>query len=235
MGLLQKLGLVEEVEEINDEVVEETTDEQVPVEAPSNHPAQSENRAMRFAPTAATTPQGTIVGEISSEVYDKLSEAIERENLEGNDFLEFMQALQNLSSLNVDENNKFNMVFTTLSTSAGGMTKEFLISSISHYVAVLEKEHEIFSGEMQKATTQMVDETLNEVDRLNELAAHKAEQIQALQAEIGGINENVSDLKQNAEESKFKIAKKEADFNVTFAQLKEQLSTYETKINNYIK
>jgi len=232
MGLLQKLGLVEEAEKNNDEVVEEAIDEQVPVEVPS----KSEGRAMRFAQTAEfTTPQGTIIGEISTEVYDKLSEAIERENLEGNDFLEFMQALQNLSSLNVDENNKFNMVFTTLSTSAGGMTKEYLVNSIAHYIKVLENEKNIFTGEMQKATTQMVDEALTEAERLNELAAHKAELIQSLQAEIEGINENVRDLNQNAEESKFKIAKKEADFNATLAQLKEQLATYETKINNYIK
>lgn len=235
MGLLSKLGLVEEQieEEIRDvESVKEETIDQVPVEVPQGTPAPK----MRFAQSEQPVQsQGSIVGEISNEVYDKLSEAIERENLDGNDFLEFMQALQNLSSLTVGESDKFNMVFTTLSTSAGGMTKEFLIESIAHYKKVLKKEQATFSGEMENATLELVDSSLSEAERLINVANVKAEEIKQLQEDILTINEQAASLSNSADESKFKIAKKGADFNVTLAQLEGQLDNYETKINNYIK
>jgi len=237
MGLLHRLGIIEETAQEEAPQTEEKQEEKN-VEATSAPVSTPHSEAsMKFAMPQAnksSTP-GQIVGKIDDEVYEKLSEAIERNNLDGNDFLEFMQSLTGMQHLVVDEGTKFNMVFTTLASTQGGFTKEICLNSIQHYLDVINNEKNIFLGEMQGATQTMVTESIGEKERLEELANQKAEQILQLQNEIQEISNNASELGTSAEEATVKIAQKEADFEVTVAQLVGQLGSYEEKIKKYIK
>ena len=236
MSFLEKLGLVNPSEEVE---VKENVEEKKLVGNVGTVPApaaKGKSAGMRFAAQKqATTTSGQIVGKIDNEVYEKLSEAIERHNLDGNDFLEFMQSLNGMSSLSVDEKTKFNMVFTTLSTSSGGMDKATLVNSIKHYLSVIEKEKSLFQREMEGATETTVTTNIQESERLIQLANKKTEQIAILQQEIESLSSESVELNNVAEEFKVKIAQKEADFEITVSQLTQQLNTYDSKINEYLQ
>ena len=233
MGLFQelgqKLGLVEEqpMEKAQEVQEEKNVAEKAPVQ-------QSSTRFAMQAPVQAAAP-GQIIGKVNEEVYKMLSDAVDASNLDGNDFLEFMQSLNSMKHLTVDENTKFNMVFSTLASTQGGFTKEICLNSIKHYLGVIDGEKAIFLGEMQNATNSLVNEKIAEKERLEQMAQSKAEQIQLLQEEIEQISSNVGELNTEAEDAKVKIAQKEADFEVTLEQLVGQLTSYEKKVNEILE
>ena len=219
MNLFKKLGLV----------YDETENQET---QPSEKPV--EQKKTLFAEIPVANAPGQIIGEVDEKVYQALSEAIERNNLPGNDFLEFMMALQNLASMAVDEKVKFNMVFTTLNTTGDKLTKDKLLSSIDHYLNVIEKEREIFTQEMDKATNDMVTSRENRVSEISKAIQNKLEIIEQTQNEIVELSATSQTLQKEAEENKYKIAKKEADFVVTSGKVLGQIQGYKQKIETYI-
>jgi hypothetical protein len=230
MNLFKKLGLIYDDESSeNQEIVETKSEKQTAVpETPA-----IEKKPL-FAESVTPVIPGQVIGEVDEKVYQLLSEAIERNNLPGNDFLEFMMALQNLASMAVDENVKFNMVFTTLNTTSDKLTKEKLLSSIEHYLGVIEKEKTLFGKEMNKATTDMVTSRENRVVDINNQIQNKLELITKTQQEIAELSTTAQTLTKESEENKYKIAKKEADFTVTAGKVLAQITGYKTKIETYI-
>lgn len=235
MNFFSKLGLITELpEEVKqDKVSEVKSEKNVQVEQVLS--TKEKKATISFAPPAASLNSGQVIGKFDNEISEKLSVAIEDNNLKGNDFLEFMQSLNKMAGLSVDEKTKFNMVFATLTTSDGGLTKEYLMSSIEHYIGVIGNEKEIFRNEMSKASVEMVTNREASVEQLSISAQEKAEQIQKLQQEIQEISENVTVSKSEIEQSKLVIAQKQADFDVTVNLLETQILDYKTKIEQHIQ
>jgi hypothetical protein len=236
MGFFEKMGFVRSAEEVSENA---ESAEQPKKEKQVIAPATSTAPAMKFAmvPESAKTKAGQIVGEFDEKIYENLSEAIDKNNLPGNDFWEFSQSLNSdsIKVMTVDEKTKFNMVFATLKSAAGGMTKETLVKSVQHYIDVVNKEKEIFLSEMADATEAKVNTNVRESDNLSALVQKKTEQIQKLQEEIVEITGQITTLNGAAEESKYIIAKKQADFEVTVGQMIGQLEGYGQKINQHIQ
>jgi len=242
MSFFSKLGLVTEgvVEEVatdkdaseNKEVKTKTVNGKKDIEAQVQG---SKKPSISFiSPTVSVTP-GQIIGKIDNEINEKLSAAIEENNLPGNDFFEFLQSLTTMASLAVDEKTKFNMVFATLSKSSGGMTKEKLIESISHYTNIIDKEKEIFQNDMEKATEDLINSKIKYNEKILASAQKKTEEIQKLNQEIQAINEEVSAISDEVAQSKTTIAQKQADFEVTVQQLENVIGDYKTKISQHIQ
>lgn len=234
MSLLGKLGLVNETAKEEVEPVQEPVEQKKQSAVRNVVPATVRKSTLSFAPPTANL-SGKIVGQIDNDIFDKLSVAIEENNLDGNDFLEFMQSVNKMSAVVMDESTKFNAIFATLTTSSGGMTKEHLVESISHYISVLENEKKIFTNEMSSAYSEMVTKKEEYSEQLTKTAQDKAEQINKLTQEIQEINETISTSNAEAEQAKVSIAQKQANFDVTVQQLEGQISDYKTKIEKYIK
>lgn len=238
MSIFGKLGLVNESQtdvnsdenENSKEIIPEKKQEIKKVIIPDVKKAK-----ISFAPITSPASTGQIVGKIDNEISEKLYVAIEENNLDGNDFFEFMQSLNKMSNLAIDEKTKFNMVFSTLTTSSGGMTKEHLVDSIGHYINVIENEKNIFQKEMDGASTEMVENKEAHAEELSKSANEKAEQIKQLTQEIQEINEEISATNLEVSQSKISIAQKQADFDITVQQLQSQILDYKTKIEQHIQ
>ena len=235
MNLLSKLGLWNEPveEETTNQNLQEDKQETKQKSFVSENNSETKKATISFAPTVVANLD-QIVGKVDKEIFEKLSLAIEENNLDGNDFLEFMQSLNNLQNLTIDEKTKFNMVFTTLSTSSGGMNKEVLIKSIFHYLKVLENEKNVFGDEMTKATEEMVVEKENYIESLTQTVNQKNELIQKLTQEIQETNSEIVSVKTEVNQSKNTISQKQADFATTSQQLENQINGLKTKIEQYI-
>jgi hypothetical protein len=232
MNILNKLGLVKEVE-VEEKTTKQNSSENK-TETKQGSATESKKPSIFFTSAVNSTP-GQVIGKIDNDIYEKLSVAIEENNLDGNDFFEFMQSLNKMSSLSVDEKTKFNMVFATLANSSGGMTKEHLTESIDHYIDVIDNEKAVFQKEMGKATVEMVDKKESYIEQLSKTAQEKAAQIQKLTQEIQEISNTVATTKAEVEQSKFAIAQKQADFDITIQQLENQILGYKEKINQHIQ
>ncbi|MFA5067523.1 MAG: hypothetical protein WC466_05730 [Candidatus Izemoplasmatales bacterium] len=232
MNLLQKLGLVKIDGE--SEELPENKKENVQTEKNENEsfPLKSSNA---FSSIMSDTKSAEkVVGKIDENILEKLSSAIEKNNLKGNDFLEFMQSLNGLSGLSVQEDAKFKMVFTTLTASSEGLSKKVLIDSIAHYLDVLDKEKATFSNEMGDAVEKMITSKDAEIKSMEESISKKLQEIESLNKEISEMSGLIGQTKKEIENSQFVIEQKKADFDLTFLHLENKIKEYKTKIEQYI-
>lgn len=229
MNILKKMGLIN------------SSEDETPIESESNTNVEGKQEVVAKKPSISFAPQTEIptnplqiVGKFDDSIMEKLSLAIEENNLKGNDFLEFMQSLNSLTNLAVDEKNKYNMVFTTLSSSSEGITKEYLVKSITHYLSVLDEEKRVFQIEMAKATESAVDSKEAYINNLSAEAVKKSEQIKALQEEIQNISTEIDSSTIEMANAKTVIAQNKANFEVTVERLENQIKEYQSKIEQYI-
>jgi hypothetical protein len=226
MNLLAKLGLIYD-DQVNENEVNKQKAEEKPVEKKTVLPDKNTFKS----PDIITSSTGVF----DQGIFDKLSKAIEDNNLKGNDFLEFLKALNGLSSMQIDDNTKFNMVYATLSNSSEGMTKEQLVTSIAHYLNVLENEKTLFEKEIQKVLEDKVNKNIQTFNDNESLIKTKLADIERLKGEIENLKQSNLQLNLNVNEIKSKVENKKANFYITYNSLISKIKSYEEKIQSFIK
>ncbi len=174
----------------------------------------------------------TIFGDVQSlddKYLKSLLNALERENIKGFDYLEFKQAVQNLLAMNMDTATALRSAFATAQTM--GLTKEKLLQSAEHYIAVLMSEEK----KLQEAASRKLKERVTNIsqDRTqleNSIRAAK-DRITALQAELKQLEKSLkqqeaelANLSQKEDAEKQKIAERKAAFLKASSHLKDVIA-----------
>lgn len=183
------------------------------------------------APVATPTPTVISAG-VNDEMAQMLMSAIEEANLEGFDYIEFRDTVNDLGNNGMTEANKFLSVFATASRM--GLTRETLLSSIDHYLGVI--------GEKREAFMAMVESQLeSEVQGRYDKAASLDEDIAKAQEEINRLNEVITNsqrekiqLQNEANTEKMNIENTRASFESTFGMVQGKLLTDKGNIETYI-
>ena len=111
-----------------------------------------------------------------------LTNALEKNNLPGFDYLEFKQSLTALAAMNMDQETAIKSAFATASTM--GLTKDKLVETSQHYVQVLDNEKKSFTDAMQKRLQQRVTGKQDEVNKLKGQIEQHREKIRQLEEQI---------------------------------------------------
>ncbi|MCS6823488.1 MAG: hypothetical protein NZ529_04270 [Cytophagaceae bacterium] len=220
-------------------IVEEETDKNTEKEAKKDVEKNTtvENNknvvVQKVDATASTHSYSTSTHNIDQRIWDSLLKALEKNNLEGFDYLEFKNSLVALQAMPMDEATRFKSAFATASTM--GVTLEKLTQSVEHYKNVLKKEKADFDEALkmkidenvvtkEKLISQLQEE-INKKNQLiktltDEIEAHKNEMIQA-QAHINEVTQKIELTKNN--------------FEYTFNALMSQINDDLNKMNTYLK
>ncbi len=169
-------------------------------------------------------------GEINKQIFNSLTKAISDANLPGEDYLEFISALQAMKGIDLQESVKMQTVLATLSTK--GLTVQKIVESADYYLKVLENEKDKFKQAMAQQTTGKIDSKHKQIKSLEEENHKMAEQIKALTDKINDNSEQVEKIKQDIADSDAKIKKTENDFNVTYDYVANQIVDKVEKIKN---
>jgi len=132
-----------------------------------------------------------------------LVKALEKNNLEGFDYIEFKQSIANLASMNMDEATAIKSAFATANTM--GVTKAKLLETAAHYQSVLLKEKSQFDTALGKQVAQRIDGKIKEVDTLKKQIEANQKKIKELQAQIEKDQGIISSADQHIEAEKQKI------------------------------
>jgi len=90
-------------------------------------------------PLPNTSVSASSQGVLDTNIVEKLLQAIEKNNLEGFDYLEYKKSLKALEKMPMDEATKYRSAFATASTM--GVTLDKLIQTTNFYIGVLDKEN----------------------------------------------------------------------------------------------
>ena len=181
-------------------------------------------------PITATIPP--IAGVVDPKFADFLSKVIADNNLPGLDYFEFKEALHNMQSMSMSQQQKYEAVFATLSSA--GLTKEKLLETAGHYVTVLETEGEKFAkaseGETAKEVTAREQKVVNlttENESLNKQIQELSDKIQENQGLISTFQGEIS-------EEKTKIQQTVNNFNKTQESLIGKINSDIQNITTFI-
>lgn len=187
--------------------------------------------------SAPTTPAGqgnpqnfsstqTVQGIVDNKFIEVLTSVIEENNQPGQDYFEFKQAVENMNSLSMPEQQKFQTVFSVLGLQ--GCTKEGLLVSLDKYIQLIQKEKEHFDAEMDTQFQSKVQVKRDEVEAAkNELSE--------LSTRIQELNSRILTLQQEAGSEEMGLRATEANFQASADVVVNEMLGDKQKINTFIQ
>jgi chromosome segregation ATPase len=170
-------------------------------------------------------------GKASGKFIDILSKAMEREDLEGFDYLEFRKSLQSLQEILPDETTRFRSALASAKTL--GALPEKLIRSAGHYISVLKAEEDKFEAALKMQRQKRVHSRTEELEQVNAQIAQKEAEIKKLQEEIKKLNGQKQKLATSIKESDARINSTKNDFIASYNLIVAQINSDIDKIREY--
>lgn len=172
------------------------------------------------------TPQN-VQGVIDNKFVDQLTAIIEQNNIQGQDYFEFKQAVENMKSIaGMSDTQKFQTIYAVLSLQ--GCTKTVLLTSLDKYVSLIQGEKASFNKEMEAQFNGRVTAKLAEA----ESAKKEMETITKRMAEL---NTKILNVTQEAGAEEQKIRATEANFMASADVIINEMLSDKNKINEYLK
>ncbi|MBK8503270.1 MAG: hypothetical protein IPL46_14265 [Saprospiraceae bacterium] len=174
----------------------------------------------------------TASGEVNEKFTDILLKALEANNQEGFDYIEFKRSLQNLFKLDMEEATVYKSAYATAQTL--GATPKSLITSAQRYLTVLQKEDEKFNVALSNQKSKQIDGGLQEIKQFELSVVDKKKQIEKLMEEIAQLETHLAKMKGEIQESAQKIEGTRTDFVASYAHLVSQIKQDIENIGKYL-
>lgn len=187
--------------------------------------------AEQNVPVADSLPLNT-EAQASEKFVNSLLKAIEANNLEGFDYLEYKQSLKSLASMEMDEETKFNSAFAMAKTM--GASKNALIESANHYLKILKTEEGKFNDAYQKQQQKQVVERQEKLKLTENSIKKKEEQIKRLQEEIKASKIQLELKQKEIDDAAVKVGQTRDQFLASYNKVSEQISVDIERMNKYL-
>lgn len=210
-------------------VVDMPSDGSTPAQPTPARPAtpQPTEKPVAQTPTIAPT------GKVSDQFYDILLGAMEHNNQEGFDYLEYKKSLQTLSKMPMDEQTRYFSAYAA--AQAMGVTAEKLVNSAQFYATVLKKEDEKFQLAHQAQREKQIGGKEKAIADVDATIKAKTEQIARLTEEIKTHQADMEKMKAEISEAVVKIETTQNDFQATYQDLVGQINTDVENMKKYLK
>lgn len=172
-------------------------------------------------------------GQVDGKFMDILFKAMESNNPEGFDYLEFRQSLNSLKKMPMDDQTRFQSAFAMAQTL--GAIPATLLDSAMHYIAVLKREEEQFELALTAQKSKQIGSKEQEIGKLEQNIQAKTEQIQKLNAEIEANQKQLEVLRRDIAEAAVKVETTKNDFIASYNSLVEQIQADVEHMKKFLK
>jgi len=173
--------------------------------------------------------QGTPKDKFTSILFG----AIEANDIEGFDYLEYKESLQSLAKMNMDEATRYKSAFAMAQTM--GATPQKLIDSVTHYRNVLAKEEAKFAQALESQKVKQIHEEEKKIVQLQKNIQARQQQIEEIQKQIAEDEKHLIKTQKGLEGAAAKINATKANFMASYRLIAGQLETDIEKIKTYLK
>ncbi len=164
---------------------------------------------------------------------DILLKAIEANNLDGFDYIEFKNSLHSLSKMNMDEPTRYKSAYAMAQTMGTSVDK--LVQSGNHYLDVLAKEHNKFQNAVKNQLDSQVNGRKQQITELKSSIESKKKKIAELQKEIEQESKQLDELNNDLTSAAEKVKSTENSFNHAYDSVVKQIKNDIQQMNNYLK
>ena len=166
-----------------------------------------------------------MAGVADEKFVEMLWSVVSQNNFPGQDYFEFKQAIDSMSSLPIDEKSKFLTTFTIFQSQ--GCKKETLLSSLDKYMKIIQREQASFASEFESQRNEKVNSKLTQVEEAKKKVAE-------LNNQIIEANNFILTASQEAQQEEMKLQMTNANFNKSAEKVLGALQSDKEKINNYL-
>lgn len=223
-------------EESSEEQSTETTDS-TPAASTQGAPSKfsySEVQANAGANIPANLSIPSASGVFDEKFYNSFLQVLEKNNIEGVDYLEFSKAKKALDNTGMAEPMKYQAAFSSLKANSN-LTKQRLLETADFYIDKLGEEEVGFNAEMQNEIESQVNSRLAQAKSKQEEIGKKQEQINKLQGEMGALQGDISTLSAEAQQTQSKIDSTAKNFKISLEVIKNQIALDKQNINTFIQ
>lgn len=212
-----------------EEVEESGKKKPAPKAAKGNAPATNTPPAKAKIPeTKSGDP-----GQVTRKFMEILLKAMEANNLDGFDYLEYKQSLKSLEKMPMDEQTRFQSAFAMAQTM--GATPAKLIQTAEHYISVLQNEEKKFEDALTHQRSKQIGSKQQQINKLEENIKLKAEKIKKLTQEIEADQKKAEALKTEIKDASQKVDSTKNNFIASYNALIEKISSDIEKMSKFLK
>lgn len=192
------------------------------------------------SPSGVVTGAGSGKGEQASagpvlpdeQFLSVLLSALEENNVEGYDYLEFRDALRSLRQMAMDEPTRFRSAFAVAQTMKA--TRDFLLRSGRVYLHVLDQEKASFLKALREREERDIAGRQLRVTQLEEDVRLKEQQIQALQQAIQEARREQAQTRAEVSQLQDRMTQTQERFTSAQTFLQEEIQADLSKIEQYL-
>ena len=215
----------------NKKTAKKTTPTKTNKKAASKETTQSSSSQSTAPSTDSTSTVGA--GQVTDKFMSILLGAMDKNNLEGFDYLEFKESLNSLAKMPMDEQTRYQSAFAMAQTMDA--TSEKLIKTAAHYINILEKEEKKFGQALAAQRTKQIGGRESHIKKMEEGIQQKAAQIKRLTEEIEADQKKLKVVKEEISGAVIKVETTKNNFVASFNSLVRQIQNDIDNIQKYLK
>ena len=172
-------------------------------------------------------------GTPDQKFIDILLKAIESNNMEGFDYLEYKQSLQSLAAMPMDDSTRYNSALAMAKTM--GATKESLVSSANHYMQILKAEEGKFKNALGAQQSKIEQNSTTGISNLEKSIVQKQAQVESMLKQIEEDKTRLEQMKEEISSSTNKIQTTANNFMSAYNLVVGQIKNDVDNIQNFVK
>jgi len=163
----------------------------------------------------------SIDGKPDTKFVDLLLKAIEANNLEGFDYLEYKNSLNSVINVIQDETLRYKSSFEIAKTM--GLTKEKLISSANHYLQILSAEEKKFKEALENQKAKQIHGRADQITSIEKGINENKKKIEQLNKDIELATQQLGQVRSEIDEAVIKIDQTNQQFGASFGLVYNQI------------
>ena len=192
----------------------------------------SEKEADPVAEPSPNVPVEVGEGQVTEKFMNILLGALEKNNIDGFDYLEFKQSLQSLSKMPMDEATRFKSALATAQTMEA--TPQKLVDTAQFYMNVLKKEEQKFQTALKNQRSKQIGNREQSIQQLSAMIQKKSEQIKQMTQEIEEHQKQMEKMRTEIASSTVKVGNTKANFDATYNVLAGKIQQDVANIKKYL-
>ncbi len=172
-------------------------------------------------------------GKASAKFMEILFKAMEDNNLDGFDYLEFKQSLKSLEKMPMDEQTRFKSAFAMAQTM--NASPDGLIQTANHYLNVLKKEETKFGEALANQRTKQIGDKEQQLKEFGTEVQNKTAQIKKLTLEIEKLQKAIDRIKQDLAKASVKVESTKNDFEASYDIVVSQITKDIENMKRFLK
>jgi hypothetical protein len=203
--------------------------------------------------TSTTTTQNTNTGQASVQVQqtvavqnaantgvvdkkfvDHFVELIDKSNLKGPDYFEYMQSLKNLQGLGLSEDKLYQAAWASFKAMGGITDLKVLTTTANQYVEILNTDRTAFLKDVERAIDERVGSLKTDLQKTQDDNTAAAQQIVDLQNKINENSQKIAKITNEIAEQSNKITVNKSNYEITYQSFVTQIQNDISKIGQYL-